>query len=174
MQAIADEGGVAVQTVYAIFRNKRTLLEELLDVTIAGDDERVAVNQREWMRLVFTGSSAPERLRSYAAAVRLINERAGDLLGVVEVAASVDPDLVELAQVTENRRRTGARSVIDALKTVGPLRTGISDEHAVDIMGLLNSPATFRQLVCHAGWSLDDYEAWLATAMTEQLLPSEQ
>jgi AcrR family transcriptional regulator len=77
IQAIADEAGVAVQTVYAVFGNKRSILAELLDVAIAGDDEQVSINERTWMEAVFTAPTAEARLRGYAAAVRSINGRAG-------------------------------------------------------------------------------------------------
>ena len=170
LQAIADEADVAVQTVYAVFGNKRALLQELLDVAIAGDDEQIAVNQREWMQAVFSAPTATERLRAYASAVRAIHERAGDLFGVLEVAASVDPDLVEFAHETDQRRRTGARSVIEGLTTVGALRPGLTVDRAIDVLWLLNGSGVFRQLVRRSGWTPDDYETWLATAMTEQLL----
>ena len=72
---VADEAGVAVQTIYAVFGNKRALLGQLLDVAIAGDDERVAVNDRDWMEPVFTAPTSTERLHAYASVVRRINGR---------------------------------------------------------------------------------------------------
>jgi AcrR family transcriptional regulator len=170
IQAIADEAGVAVQTVYAVFGNKRSILAELLDVAIAGDDEQVSINERTWMEAVFTAPTAEARLRGYAAAVRSINGRAGDLFGVLEVAAGIDSDLVDLATTTEQRRRAGARSVIDSVGSVGQLRPELSDDEAVDVLWLLNSGAVFRQLVRRAGWSPDSYQAWLASAMVRELL----
>ncbi len=170
LQAIAVEAGVAVQTVYAVFANKRSILEQLLDVVIAGDDEAVAVNQREWMKAVFEAPTAGERLQAYAAAVRLIHERAGDLFVVLEVAAAIDADLVELAQTTESRRRTGAQGVIESISSVGALRRGLTEDKAVDVLWLLNGAAVFRQFVRRAGWSLDEYQSWLHTAMVDQLL----
>jgi len=170
LQAIAVEAGVAVQTVYAVFANKRSILEQLLDVAIAGDDQAVAVNQREWMKAVFEAPTAGQRLHAYAAAVRLIHERAGDLFMVLEVAAAIDADLVELAQITESRRRTGAQGVIESISSVGALRHGLSKDKAVDVLWLLNGAAVFRQLVRRAEWSLDEYQSWLHTAMVDQLL----
>lgn len=35
LQEIADRAGVAVQTIYFVFRNKPSLLKELVDVAIA-------------------------------------------------------------------------------------------------------------------------------------------
>lgn len=170
IQAIADEAGVAVQTVYAAFGNKRSILAELLDVSIAGDDEQVVVNAREWMRPVWEAPTAAERLRAYASAVSRIMAGAGDVFAVVSAAAATDPDVVELADTAERRRRTGAASVIESIRSVGELRPGLDPERAVDVLWLLNSPAVFRHLVRQAGWSGDEYRSWLADTMMRELL----
>lgn len=170
IQAIADEAGVAVQTVYAAFGNKRSILAELLDVSIAGDDQQVAVNSREWMRPVFEAPTAAERLRAYASAVSRIMLGAGDVFAAVTAAAATDPDVVELAATTEQRRRMGAASVVEAVLSVGRLRPGLDPERAVDVLWLLNSPAVYRHLVRQAGWGPDDYRSWLGDAMVRELL----
>ena len=38
IQAVADQAGVAVQTVYAVFGTKRELLRQLIESTITGDE----------------------------------------------------------------------------------------------------------------------------------------
>jgi AcrR family transcriptional regulator len=174
IQAIADEADVAVQTVYAVFGNKRSILAELLDVSIAGDDAQIVVNAREWMRPVWEAPTAADRLRAYAAAVRRIMDGAGDVFAVVAAAATIDPEVVELADVTEQRRRAGARSVIDSVRSIGTLRPGLTLQRAIDVLWLLNSPTVFAHLVRRAGWSLDQYQAWLADTMVNQLLDHNQ
>jgi AcrR family transcriptional regulator len=170
IQAIADEADVAVQTVYAVFGNKRSILAEVLDVSIAGDDAEIVVNAREWMRPVWEAPTAAERLRAYAAAVRRIMHGAGDVFAVVAAAATIDPDVVELAATAEARRRSGASSVVDSVLSVGKLRPALTRERAIDVLWLLNSPAVFSHLVRRAGWPLDQYEAWLADTMVTELL----
>ncbi|MEO5723397.1 MAG: TetR/AcrR family transcriptional regulator, partial [Ilumatobacteraceae bacterium] len=163
--AIAHHAGVAVQTVYAAFGNKRTILAAALDQSIAGDDAAVVVNDRGWMHDVFHAPTAPRRLSAYAAAVRRIMSSAGDMFMVVTAAATVDADIVDLAAVTEARRRTGATSVVKAVVEVGRLRQGLTIEQAVDVLTMLNSPATFHHLVRNSGWTLDAYQTWLADTM---------
>src|SRR4029453_17225411 len=97
IQAIADEADVAVQTVYAVFGNKRSILAELVDVSIAGDDAEIVVNAREWMRPVWEAPDAAGRLRAYAAAVRRIMDGAGDVFAVVAAAPPLDPEGVARA-----------------------------------------------------------------------------
>lgn len=173
IQAIADEADVAVQTVYAVFGNKRTILSQVLDASITGDDAPIAVNSRDWMAPVWEAPTAAERLRAYAGAVRRIMEGAADVFTAVAAAATIDADVVEVAETTEQRRRTGATTVIDSVRKAGPLRAGLTRERAIDILWLLNSPAVYNHLVRDAGWSGGDYQTWLADTMTSQLLGAE-
>ena len=47
MESIAQEAGVAVETVYASFGNKRAILSALIGVSVVGDDEPTPLLQRE-------------------------------------------------------------------------------------------------------------------------------
>ncbi len=49
LEQIAKRAGVAVQTVYFHFGNKRTVLKEAVDVAAVGDDEQVALLERPWL-----------------------------------------------------------------------------------------------------------------------------
>lgn len=170
IQAIADDAGVAVQTVYATFGNKRAILAELLDVSIAGDDAPVVVNAREWMAPVFSAPTAEQRLRTYAAAVDRILDGAAPVFTVVAEAAASDPEIAELHETAEARRRAGAASVVDAARQVGRLKAGLTRSRAVDLVWLLNGPAVRNHLVGAAGWSRAAYVAWLADTLVDQLL----
>jgi AcrR family transcriptional regulator len=170
LQQVADEAGVAVQTVYAAFGNKAALLEELLDTSIAGDDTPVAVNDRDWMHDVFHHPDPTARVDAYAAAVTGIHERAGDIFSVVRAAATTDPTLASLADTTEQRRRNGATNVIDGLDTIGALRGDLTVAEAVDILWTLNSPEIHQRLVRDSGWTPERFQDWLAAAIRTALL----
>lgn len=170
IKAIADEADVAVQTVYAVFGSKRSVLGELMDFAIAGDDAEIAINAREWMRPVWEAPTAQDRLRAYAVAVRRIMGSAADVFAVVASAATTDPDAVELAETTEQRRRTGAAMVVDSICAVGTLRSGLTAEHATDLLSLFNGPTVYLHLVRRAGWSAYQYQDWLADTLVGQLL----
>ncbi|HWJ98095.1 MAG TPA: helix-turn-helix domain-containing protein [Acidimicrobiales bacterium] len=168
--SVASRAGVAVQTVYATFGTKAAILDAALDVAIAGDDEDVAVNDRDWMHTVFHAPTGTERLAAYAAACRRIHANAADVFRVVEMASTSDPAVVELAGIVADRRRRGAASVVAAVVEVAALRPGLSPGEAVDVLWLLNSPGTFHLLVREGGWSLDHFEHWLAGALQRELL----
>ncbi len=170
LQQIADEADVAVQTIYAVFGRKQVLFAELLDLTIAGDDQPIAVNDREWMAAVFEHADPAVRLRTYAGAVTGIYARAGDLLNVLRAAAETDPGLVDLAVETEQRRRIGAEAVIEGLSNLGALRSDIESPRAVDLMWTLNSPDIFRRLVRGCEWTTSEYESWLGATFVDTFL----
>jgi AcrR family transcriptional regulator len=170
IQAIADEAGVAVQTVYAAFGNKRAVLAEVLDVAIAGDDDSATVNERDWMLPVFHEPDGAARLRAYAGAVRRINDRAADVFAAVAGAATADAEAAALHEEAERRRRAGAASVVDALGEVASLRAGLDPAAAADVLSLLSSWSTYDHLVQRQGWSPDRFESWLADTMVDLLL----
>ena len=47
MTAIADEADMAVQTLYAVFGTKRSILTELVDARVVGDDHASSLPDRE-------------------------------------------------------------------------------------------------------------------------------
>src|SRR6476469_9109120 len=67
----------AVQTIYFVFGNKRALLKELVDVTIAGDDEPVATMDRPWYTAALAADTAQDPLRAYVAGATAVQERIG-------------------------------------------------------------------------------------------------
>jgi AcrR family transcriptional regulator len=170
LQAIADEAGVAVQTIYATLANKPTILAEALDVAIAGDDEPLAINDRDWMADVWSAETGERRLHAYAVAVGQIMDRASDMFTVVTSAALTDPRLTQLDDETKRRRRDGASKLVASVTEVSDLAPGLTPARATDIVWLLNSPAVHQQLVRTAGWSTEDYVAWLAGALQRELL----
>ncbi len=170
LQEIADEAGVAVQTIYATLKNKRTILAEALDIAIAGDDAVVAVNERDWMTDVWTAATGEQRLQAYASAVAAIMTRASDMFTVVTSAALDDPRLVGLDRETRRRRRTGATTVVKAVAEVSALTPRLGLDRAIDVVWLLNSPAVHQQLVRDSGWSTDEYADWLGGALARELL----
>jgi AcrR family transcriptional regulator len=167
---IAERAGVAVPTVYAVFTNKPTILGEVLDLSIAGDDAEVAINERDWMRDVWKAPTAQERLAAYAAGLTRILDGAADVFMVVSTAATTDPDLADLAATTLERRRAGATAVIDSVRKVGRLRPGLTRARAIDVLWTLNSPEVFQLLVRRSGWPLKRYQSWVADALVRELL----
>ena len=47
MRDVADAAGVAIETVYSHFASKRALLQAVIDVAVVGDEQSLAVAERD-------------------------------------------------------------------------------------------------------------------------------
>jgi AcrR family transcriptional regulator len=168
LKAVADEAGVAVQTVYAGFGNKRELLKQVIDVSIVGDDEPLSIDQRPNV-LAMRGEADPrKRARMAAAITRSIVEGAAPVFKIVRDAASAEPEVADLLRTMLADRRRGMRDAARALAGDGELRVPLAE--AADILFVLYSPDVALLLLNEAGWSLDRYETWLTDMLLHALM----
>jgi AcrR family transcriptional regulator len=171
MQAIADEAGMAVQTLYFTFRTKRAVLSELLDVAIAGDDEPVPTLERPRVLAAIDNPDPVAQLRELAGIAREIYERVAPVLQVVAHAAPGDPEIHELWMTNNAQRAVVMEHFITALATKTPLRDGLDTPMAIDIALALQSPEMYQFFTTRRGWSPTRWEHWTADALVTQLLP---
>jgi AcrR family transcriptional regulator len=167
LQDVADRAGVAVQTIYFTFGNKRSLLKELVDVTIAGDDEPVATMDRPWFQDAMAAETADAQLRAHVHGARLVMERVAVIIDVLHTAAAVDPELAALAQ--QDPRFTVMSAAAKAIVAKPDARPGVSAEHAADVLFALISPELYLLLVRDRGWTPQQWEQWAYDTLRPQL-----
>lgn len=168
MTDVAAEAGVSVELVYGAFRSKANLLETVFDVTIAGDDEPVALMERPGLLAVRNEADPARALRRYAAFVAETAPRIAPVLLVVLTAASSDPTVAELAEDLAAQRLTGMTLFAQQLLDSGRLK--VPQEEARDILWALNSAQMYDLLVVQRGWSLQRFETFLGDTWIELLL----
>jgi len=171
IDAVAAEADVAVETVYARFKNKRNLLEAYLDVSIVGDAEPVPLLDRPEVQAVAAAATQQEQLRLLARLMRGVLERNAAAHAVLKAAAAVDPDLDALAAEDDQRRKATHRAFVEMLRSRGPLRDGLSTNDAVDTMSAIANPETCAFLIRRRGWTPARVERWLAETLGLLLLP---
>jgi AcrR family transcriptional regulator len=170
VEQIADRAGVSKPTVFASVGSKRTILKELRDLALAGDEEPIPVIERPWYQQVLTEPDPRRSLRLYARNAVRMHQRAAEVEEVLRNAAAADPELRELWQTSEGERRVGARTVVDALLSKGPLKPGLDRDAAIDVLWVLTAGDAYRRLVHSCGWPIQRYEQWLADTYCTQLL----
>ncbi len=60
IEAIAQQAGVAPATVYQAFGTKAAVLARVLDATVAGDADPIALLDRDWVRQARNGPTAAD------------------------------------------------------------------------------------------------------------------
>lgn len=167
--AVAALAGVAVQTVYYVFGTKRNLLAAVLDATVAGDADPVAVVERPWVDVLAAERDTDRAVELLVEAGVEIVARTTPIYEVVRRAAA-DPDVGALLDDNRRRRRADQRHLIELLSKSGHLRTDLDVDTAADVFyGLVNEDV-FQLLVVDCGWSVDRFRIWATSLMLHQLV----
>lgn len=171
IDAISSAAEVPPATVYRLFSSKQGILAALLDRSIAGDDEPVAVAERPPARSVLATTEPVESLARLAAISVEINRRTAPIYRILVGAASSDRDAATVLEGLTAQRQAGQGRVADALAQGQALRPGLGARDAADLIHALASPELYHLLVVDRTWPPDRYERWLAGALAQQLLP---
>jgi AcrR family transcriptional regulator len=169
VRSVAGQAGVSPETVYKAFGGKPGLMKALWDVTLAGDDEPVAIADRPQMREVHSAADPAEKLRLWAGFVRGANQRLAPLYGLL---AQAGPEVTQMLATTEQERLTGVRALVSHLADSGLLAPGRDPAAAADACWALTGPGLFLDLTTDRGWPPGLYEDWLTRMLTANLLAS--
>jgi len=164
LQQIAEESGVAVQTIYSSVGSKAALVLALNDLI----DEEAGVAQLG--AAVFAETDPPKMIAKGIHLTRQLNERCGDLLQVMLSAVPAEPDVAAAVSDGMRRHESGASELAQRLGALGALRAGTTPERAAAAFSMMTSPASWLQLTQRAGWTFDESEAWLTESLTQLLL----
>lgn len=170
LQEVADRAGVSVQTIYFTFRNKRTLLKELADVAVAGDDEPVPTMERAWFTAAMAAPTAAAQLRAHVDGAVAVCARSAPVFEVLRTAAAQESELDELWRQGNVKRHMVQQAAAKALLGKPGARSGVEPERAADLLYAMLSPELYLVLVRDRGWSTDDYADWAYDSLRAQLL----
>jgi AcrR family transcriptional regulator len=169
VRSVAEQAGVSPETIYKTFGGKPGLMKALWDVTLAGDDQPVAIADRPQMQEVRSAREPAEKLRRWAGFVCGANQRLAPLYGLL---AQAGPEVTQMLATTQQERLTGVRALVTHLADTGLLAAGHDPETAADACWGLTGPRLFLDLTADRGWPPDLYQDWLTRMLTANLLAS--
>jgi AcrR family transcriptional regulator len=164
MQAIADEAGVAVQTVYFTFHTKAGLLMtiEIRAVGGEGQEEREQ-QQRELMQerdprnvvALWVVATAPvlNRITAFVA-----------LLG-----ANLQMDAESVGRRARERDRW-FQMLIDRLVALDALKPGLVRSRALDVARAVVRVEAYEDLTVRWGWTEQEWIEWMTGVLARELL----
>ena len=161
---IADEAGVAIQTIYARLGSKRGMLLALIDLI----DEEAGVGP---LAQEVTGATSPQTaLRAGVRLTRSFQERCGDIIEALNTAAGAEPELADAVAEGRRRHRQGARLTVDRIQELGGLRNDVAPERAHALLALSTSHEAWRELIRGYELHWDPAEDWLVDALSRAIL----
>ena len=164
MQAVADEAGVAVQTVYFTFHTKAALVMTIEVRAVGGEDQEWREQrQRELMeerdpRNVITlwvagSATVLNRITAFVA-----------LLG-----ANLQMD-VESVERRARERDRWFQLLIDRLVALNALKPGLAPSRALDIARAVTRVDAYEDLTLRWGWTEQEWIEWMAGVLARELL----
>lgn len=170
IDAVAESAGVSRKTVFTAAGGKLELLKTAVDWALAGDDQTVALADRDEFVTALNKDDPQQLLADWVGLLVAVDARAGRLVRALEVAAESDTDAAELLEQYRAQRLSGARAIVDRLAGIGALTDGLKRSEAVDIAWLATDPALFDRLVRSRGWSQRRFRSWLTDLVVGQLV----
>jgi TetR/AcrR family transcriptional regulator of autoinduction and epiphytic fitness len=170
LTAVAAEAGVAIQTVYKVFGSKQALLSALVDVTVAGDDEPVALPDRQFVADIRALTGARAKLDRYARHLADAHARQAQVMLALAAAATADAEAAAIWRKNLDDRRAGMTMFAAELASTGQLRPEHTVDTAADVLWLAMDVRNYDWLVRQRGWPVELFRRWYVDTVAAALL----
>ena len=141
MAAIAEQAGVALDTVYASVGRKPELARLLIETAISGSSQAVPA-ERDYVRAIQAAPDAETKIAIYASAMLRIAGRPAPVLAILQQSAAAEPELTALWSEIADRRAANMRRFVADIAAVATL--GVDPGHAADIVWATNAPELYQ------------------------------
>ena len=171
IEAIAQEAGVAAETIYAVFGNKQAILMNLIQVTLVGDDENVPLLERPFIKQSLKETDQLQLIKKFASNMYAIMQRMSPVFALLRSTAKTDPEIMALFNKLLIERLGGMSFFINQLSRIGSLKEQMIADQAQVTVWAISSAEVFTLLVQDLDWSEQKYTAWLSSSLERLLIP---
>jgi AcrR family transcriptional regulator len=164
MQAVADEAGVAVQTVYFTFHTKAGLLMTIESRAVGGESQE----WREQLQRELVEERDPRKVVAlWVAATATVLNRITSFVGLLGANLQMDAESVE-------RRARGRdqwfQLLIDRLVALDALKGGLVPSRALDVARAVTRVEAYEDLTLRWGWTAPEWIEWMTSVIASVLL----
>lgn len=156
---VGEAAGVSVETIYAAFGNKATLLHKAWDITIGGDDEEVVFHERPEVMALRNEPDLTKRLMLHATFSTKTAQRIVPFQLMVQSAAGADPTAAAMLAEMDRQRLIGISVMAAEAAKTGQLV--VSEDECRDVVWSMTDGMLWHRLVNERGWSNERFADWL-------------
>ncbi len=164
---IADDAGVAPQTIYAVFGSKGAIVGEMLQ------DLETSADIDAWVAKMIAEGDPHRQLRIFVSMNRTLFEKGAPILRAA-MAARSEPEVAALIERGDGSRRVGTTQLTQIWSRQEALREGLKPTDAAELLWLLTSVEQYLLATDGLGWSPDHYEQWLGDLLDREMLESDE
>jgi AcrR family transcriptional regulator len=165
---IAEDAGVALDTVYKAFGGKAGLVRAIRDRALAGEGAIPAERRSDALHTQQLDGRAI--ISAWGGFLAELAPRGAPIMLLIRDAAAHDPEAKVLLEETDDDRRRRMAQNARRLRDGGHLRRGVSVAQATDVLWTYSAAEFYELLVLRRGWSVKRYAAFAADAMIAALL----
>jgi AcrR family transcriptional regulator len=171
MKAIAARAGVSEKTMYLAFSTKATLLRQVIQVAVQGDEEPTPLSERpEWRALVI--GPVDEVFARFAERNTTLMTRTAAIIALGESAAFADRELAEHRDRAHAAVRADLLALAKELERRGALGPDVDVQDAADtIFALATDESVFLRLTRECNWDPARYTDLIARTLQATLGP---
>ena len=164
---IAAGAGVSAESIYKWFGSKAGLLRAIWDHSLAGSGATHAERRSDaGSRAAADGAAI---IRNWARLAAEVGALGDPVFRLIESAAHSDPDVAALHDRLERERAARMEHNAAYLVDGGYLRGDVTPEQARDVLLLYTT--LYTRLVDEAGWTPEQFSAFIERGLTAHLLP---
>jgi AcrR family transcriptional regulator len=156
---VAGAAGVSVETLYAAFGNKATILHKAWDITVGGDDEDIVFHERPEVMAIRNERDLATRLVLHAAFSTQTAQRIAPFQLMVQSAADADPAAAAMLEEMGRQRLAGMSVMAAEAARTGQL--SVPEDECRDILWSMTDGMLWHRLVNERGWTNERYAHWL-------------
>lgn len=172
--AIAQEAGVAKETVYAVFGTKAALIGAMVRARVGEGAEGQPVLDDPRARAIAAEADPVRRITLWSGYLGDVLSRVAPLMAVVRSGAEVEPEMAELYRTLHLGRRANLARVAQSICADAPLRPGVTIDSFTEVLWQLAIPEMFGLLTGVGGMTAQGHAAWLAGMLTAALLAGQR
>jgi AcrR family transcriptional regulator len=167
---IARGAGVSAEMVYKSFGSKASVAKAVFDVTLAGDDEPVAIAERPEADAIQHEPDVRRKIALFVHGLVQRIDRSAKVQILIRDGRHVDDSLIPVWEKLNEEGLTGMRRLGRHLLQTGGLRAGITLAEVRDVLWSFLAVDHYERFVLERGWSLSRYERWLTTVISASIL----
>jgi AcrR family transcriptional regulator len=169
LRAIAERAGVSVETVQ-LNGPKSDLLLASYEQLFIGEEGSRSLLERDSVQAILDLTDPAAIVTGMADFLASANAQSAALAAAFEAAALSDPKIDVVLRELGDRARADARAATSLLKARGGVPSGRPIDEVGDELWFIARPPHYLALVEHAGWTFEQYRAWLTRSAQALLL----
>jgi AcrR family transcriptional regulator len=165
---IASRAEVSVETIYAAFGNKPTLLHRAWDITVGGDDQDIVFHERPEVMAIRSETDLAKRMMLHARFSTRTAERIAPFQLMVQMAAGADAAAAAMLDEMGRQRLAGITVMAKEAAATGQL--AVSEEECRDVVWSMTDGTLWHHLVTERGWDSERFAEWLGRTWVRVLV----